>query len=388
MSRRIDRRAGGVRCELRWLVLALAATVPLACAEEVVEAPDLRPSVSVTEVRSFDLDVSIRASGELKALSHAEIAAEIEGRITGIPIEEGLEAAAGAIVIEIDPARRALERDAARANLARAKATLARERSAAERVRELGKQRIASAEQLEEAETKLLMARAEFDARRAELASAERALADASVSAPFAGHVSRRDVQLGQFVQKGEPLFELVALDPLEVEFSVPERDANRVRNGQPVSVEVGPLPDRRFPATVTFVSPTVDPQTRTLRLRARLENADGVLRPGLFARVDLGVARREGVTMVPEQSIVQRATGASVFKVLPDARVERIAVETGIAREGWVEVSGGVAPGERIVERGPGRLADGAVVRIVDGAGTPEAPALAGAAEPAGGGS
>jgi len=193
-----------VRLALRAVPMLFALTATLACEEEVRETLDLRPAVSVTEVRSVDLDESIRASGELKALHHATIAAEIEGRITGIRIEEGLPVDAETVVIEIDPARRALERDAAKANLARAHATRKRELSATERVRELGRQNIASTDRLEEAETSLLMAQANYDARSAEYATSNRALADANVRAPFAGHVARRAVQLGQFVQKGE----------------------------------------------------------------------------------------------------------------------------------------------------------------------------------------
>jgi len=367
--------------------LVALATV-LGCAEETPEKPDLRPTVSAQRVRSVDFDESIRASGELKALHHATIAAEVEGRITGIRIEEGRPVDAGSVVIEIDPARRALGRDAARANLARAQATLKREHSATARQRKLGQQSIASADRLEEAETNLLMAQANHDAKQADHAAAERALADAEVRAPFTGHIAQRQVQLGQFVQKGEPLFELVALDPLEVEFSVPELDANRVREGQQAWVEVNSMQGQRFAARVTFVSPTVAPDTRTLRLRAQLENADRELRPGLFARVDLGVARREGVLMVPEQSIVQRASGASIFTIDDADRVSRVPVTTGVVRDGWVEVRGALLEGERLVVQGPARLTDGSPVNVVAEPKRPEPAALAHDAEPSGAGS
>ncbi len=355
-------------CALRVVLAISLGTLPLSgCVEETTAEIDVRPAVSAATVTSEDLVEEIRASGELKALYHTTISAEIEGRITEIRIEEGSAVEVGAVVIEIDPERRKLDRSAAKARLAQARAELKKQTSQTERMRKLSTQGISSDQQLEEAETELLLSLADMEAERAAFGVAERALADASVSAPFAGFVARRSVQLGEFVQKGSPLFELVSLDPLEVEFSVPELDANRVRNGLRVAIAVSAWPDRSFEGVVKFVSPTVDPGTRTLRIRAQIDNADGVLRPGFFARVNVGVNRRVGITMVPEESLVQRAHDAIVFKILPDQRVKRVSVVTGALFKGRVEVTGDVHPGERVVRRGPGGLVDGAAVQILE---------------------
>ena len=347
--------------------LALGAVALSGCGEETAAEIELRPVVSAATVISVDLVEEIHASGELKALYHTIIAAEVEGRITEIRIEEGSPVDAGAVVIAIDPERRELDLDAARARLAQARAELKKQQSQTDRIRKLAQQGISSDQQLEEAETALLLARANTEAERAAFGVSERILADASVSAPFAGFVARRAVQLGEFVQKGSPLFELVSLDPLEAEFSVPELDANRVRNHLRVEVEVSAWPDRSFEGIVKFVSPTIDPETRTLRIRAQIDNADRALRPGLFARVNLGVSRRKGITMVPEEALIQRAHDAMLFKILPDQRVKRVSVVTGAVDAGRVEVRGDVRPGERVVRRGPGGLVDGAVVRVLD---------------------
>ncbi|MFP8876034.1 MAG: efflux RND transporter periplasmic adaptor subunit, partial [Myxococcota bacterium] len=348
-------------------LVALGALLFSGCAEETPAEIDVRPAVSTAMVTSVDLVEKIRASGELKALYHTHISAEIEGRITEIRIEEGTAVEVGAVVIEIDPERRKLDRNAAKARLAQARAELKKQESQTERMRKLSTQGISSDQQLEEAETALLLSLANTEAERAAFGVAERALSDASVSAPFAGFVARRSVQLGEFVQKGVPLFELVSLDPLEVEFSVSELDGNRVRNGLKVEVAVSAWPDRSFEGIVKFVSPTVDPGTRTLRIRAKIDNADGLLRPGLFARVNVGVNRREGITMVPEESLTQRAHDAIVFKILPDQRVKRVSVVPGARFAGRIEVTGNIHPGERVVRRGPGGLVDGAVVQILD---------------------
>ena len=127
----------------------------------------------------------------------------------------------------------------------------------------------------------------------------------------------------------------------------------------------MAPYPDQAFRATVTVVAPTVDTQTRTLRVRAELPNPEGRLRPGLFARADLGVSHREGVLMIPEDAVLQRADGAVVFRLAPDARVERRVIETGVHEGGQVEVVRGLAPEDRVVTRGQTALVDGSKVQI-----------------------
>ena len=115
----------------------------------------------------------------------------------------------------------------------------------------------------------------------------------------------------------------------------------------------------------VTFISPTVDPATRTLRIKAEIDNDEGHLRPGLFARVSLGVSPRSGVVMVPEEALIQRSQGAMLFKIDAENRVKRVTVTTGVHDSGRVEVRGDVRPGERVVRRGHGGLADGALVAV-----------------------
>jgi membrane fusion protein (multidrug efflux system) len=346
-------------------ILSTLAMLAVGCAEEEVVQRSMLPSVAAATVEAITLSEEIRASGELRARFHTTIAAEIEGRVTEITIEEGEAVEANAVVIEIDPARRRLDLEAASARLAQARANLVKETSQAERIRKLRSEKVASEQQLEEAETALLLAKSRVAAEQAALGVAERALADASVSAPFAGFVASRTVQLGEFVQKGKALFEIVSLDPLEAVFSLTELDTDRVREGQTVSITVGAFRERTFEGVVTFVSPTVDPATRTLRIKAEISNTDGILRPGLFARVNLGVSRREGVLVVPEEAIIQRAAGASVFRISNDDRVESVAIETGSRSGGRVEIRGALRVGDRVVRRGHGGLADGAVVAV-----------------------
>lgn len=348
------------------LVLMLCVGSVTGCSEddaEVVE--ELLPAVSVAPVSRVDLDEEIHASGDLKARFHTKIAAEVAGRVTEVSVDEGSSVAKGETVIEIDPQRRNLDVGAAKARVAQARARYREQLSQTKRIRTLRAKNISSEQQLEEADTALLLAHSELEAEQAALGVSARALSDASVSAPFDGHVARRLVQLGEFVQPGTPLFEFVSLSPLEAIFSLTEFDTQRVRVGQPVVIRVSAFSDRAFQGKVIFVAPTVDPATRTLRIKAEIENSEGLLRPGLFARVSLGVSRREGILMVPERAVVQRATGAYLFRVDAENRVSRVDVETGAMSEGWIEVRGDLVEGQRVVARGHGGLAQGMAVAV-----------------------
>ena len=350
------------------LLLALSA-----CGGSDVEEVDKGAPVTLQRVEAVDITDRIEATGELLAKERAQIAAEVGGRVTEILIDEGSAAAQGAAVLTIDPERRTLERDSARARVTESHAALVEQERDYERLKTLHQRGVASQTQVDQSETQLKLARSRRSAAEAELGMQERALADAIVKAPFAGLVADRLVSRGEFVAPGQKLFELVSLDPIEVEFHLTEIDSSRVKIGNDVAVRVAPFPDESFSATVTIVSPTIDSRTRTLRVKAQLANADGRLRPGLFARVDLGIATREGVPMIPEESVLQRADGAVVFRALPDHRVERRVIEVGAHHGGMVEVVKGLAPGDLVVLRGQTGLVDGSLVspRNTDGSET-----------------
>ncbi len=356
-----------------------------ACGEPGGTPQAQAPPVALAPVVLQDVTERIEATGQLVARDHAELGAEVAGRVTEILIEEGAAVAEGEVVVEIDPERRQLELARAQARVAEAQAGLVEQRRESQRVRKLHAQKVAAQARLEQAETEMALGRARLDAARADLGVAERALADASVKAPFAGLIARRRVSVGEFVQVGQALVELVALDPIEVEFSIAERDSGRVALGQNIEVRVAPHPGLIFRAMVTVISPTIDERTRTLRVKGRLPNADGRLRPGLFARVDLGVNRRVAIRLIPEEAILQRSDGPVVFLVDEDSRVERRVIATGMFIDGRVEVVEGLADDDRVVIRGHASLVDGVRVAVRNTDGSPIAPSVSGGAPEAG---
>jgi len=347
------------------LTLSLAAALALGCSGKKQEKAVSAPNVSLGDATAVDIDDRIEATGELVSPNHAKIAAEVGGRVTSLYLNEGQPAQAGERVLEIDPERRELELRAARASNAEAQAGLTDQKRAAERSDALFKKNVASKAQLDTAQTQLELARSRADAAAAQLGQAERARRDAEVKAPFAGLIAQRFISVGEFVQPGTPLFELVALDPIEVEFRVAEVDSSRVRQGQVVDVRVAPFPEDVFQATVTLVSPMIDPASRTLRVKGTLTNHEGKLRPGLFARADLGVAHREAVLMIPDEAVLERSDGKVVFRLVGQDKVERRVIQTGVHKGGKVEVTAGLSNGDKVVTRGHTALVDGAIVAI-----------------------
>jgi membrane fusion protein, multidrug efflux system len=353
------------------MAAALAALLlALGCGEEAAEEQALaRPVVAVPVVVSA-IEERIEATGELDAKERAEVASEVDGVVTELAVDEGDRVEEGALLLAVDPEKRSLAVANVRAMHRDAQAALAESERDAARVRKLHDSGIASDAALDKVETGRSRARARVEATQAELSVAERALRDANVRAPFTGWIARRDVSRGEYVRTGQPLFELVALDPIEVEFAVAERDSARVAIGQLVQVRVAPFPDDTFTGEVTVISPTLDTRTRTLRVKAEVANGDGRLRPGLFARAELGVARREGAFLVPEEAVLQRADGEIVFVVTPEDTARRVVVKTGVQRAGQVEIVEGVAAQDHVVVRGHAVLVDGAPVtrRSMDG--------------------
>jgi membrane fusion protein (multidrug efflux system) len=358
-------------------VLLAAVSVVAACGEEAGNRVISRPPVAVAPVEAHRVVDRILVTGELLAVNEASVAAEVDGRVTAIIAKEGAAVDAGEIVFEIDRERRQLELQDARARVEEARARYEEQENDTRRIRRLHASQTASDAQLDGAEAERL-ARSQLSAARAGLGLAERAYRKASVTAPFAGVVAQRHVSEGEFVTPGTELFDLVSTDPVEVEFHVAERDSARVRIDQPLDVRVASYPDEVFPATVTMISPRIEPRSRTLRVKARLENREGKLRPGLFARADLGLSERSGVPMIPEGALLQRADGSVAYRLVDGDRVERVVLTTGVIRDGLVEVVQGIDVGDVVVVRGHARLVDGAPVDVRTSTGEPAVAASA----------
>lgn len=299
-----------------------------------------------------------KAVGTLLADASAELRAEIPGQILAIHFDEGQPVEAGDKLVSIEASVLEAEVNEARANAARSEAEYAR-------AKELFARKLIS-------ETDYDQARADNNVDTARLRYAEARLAKTVIRAPFAGFTGLRRINVGDYATTSETLIELVRLDPLRVDFSVPETVLPKLRVGQPIDVEVDAYPGEAFSGRITAIAPRVDVEGHNVQVRASLANPDLKLRPGLFARIEIQLASKPDSVVVPEQAIWPVGENKTVFVVV-DGKAEQRTVTLGERQSGVVEVVAGVERGEEIVTAGQMKIYDGAAVQSVTGQSTAE---------------
>ena len=185
------------------------------------------------------------------------------------------------------------------------------------------------------------------------MASARTALSKMTLRAPFSGQVGLRSVSVGEFVNVGQDLVTLVKLDPIEVDFSVPETVLDQLRNGQKIDIIVDAFPGDAFGGKVVAIDPVIDPNTRSAKLRAQIPNPDFRLRPGQFAKLQLDTGTGDAkALMVPEQALMQDGDTRFVYLVV-DGKAKKTAVKTGTRTPGLVQVVEGLKAGDVVITAG-----------------------------------
>jgi len=223
-------------------------------------------------------------------------------------------------------------------------------------------------------------AKTAYDLARAALALVEARIAKMEIKAPFSGIIGLRVVSVGDYVREGAELVNLEAIDPIKVDFRVPETFLREVRPGQGMQVTMDALPGKTYNGQVLAVNPQLDASGRSIVVRAQMKNTDNMLRPGMFARVSLVTQAKRDAMIVAEEALVPQGTDNFVFRVV-DGKAARVKVETGQRRDGKVEIVSGIDRGDMVVTAGQARLRDGAPVRMASAGGEKGAPKGAGKA-------
>jgi len=338
----------------RALPLVLVALLA-ACGDSAESSRPAGPppaAVEVSTVAPGTIRDTVELVGQLEASESVVLKPETAGIVESVEFEEGQEVEKGALLFR-------LRADEQRARLAEAKAALALAEQVHRRATTLAAEKVLSADELDRARSQLAAARARVDLAQVELDRTE-------IRAPFAGVLGQRLVSPGDRVTAGgfereeSGLVQIDAIAQLKLSAPVPEVAIPLVRVGMPITVSVAPFPGETFPGEVYFVAPAVTERSRTLLLKAMVPNPDRRLRPGLFANVGVEIARRDDVLIVPESAIVYDAAGTWVWRLLPDDTAERVAVSLGLRQEGRVEITAGLAAGDRVVSAGTHKVAPG----------------------------
>jgi len=304
--------------------------------------------VNMMKVSATPVSNTVNAVGALIAEDSVVLRPEIDGRIVKLLFQEGQPVKKGAVLVVLDSAE-------PRARLAAAQADLKLAQSRYKRSEELVAQNFISKQALDEA-------RANLDILRARLQQEQVALDKTMIRAPFAALAGLRQVSPGAYVNKGDDIVRLDALGNLKLEVPVPETTLPLVRIGLPITLTVDALPGQTFSGKVHAIDPVVDPVSRNVRVRARIANPAGNLKPGMFARATADLGGKTSAILLPEQVIVPRPDGNYVFLAV-NGKAELRKVTLGKRDPGRVEIVSGVQAGDTVVLDGQIKLRPGVPV-------------------------
>jgi membrane fusion protein (multidrug efflux system) len=326
---------------------------------------DPRPTVESDVATQHALTRRIKTVGSLKATDSAVMKSEVAGVMSKIFLTDGAPVKKGDVLMQIDDAMQMAQYNARVSEYRAAKAEY-------ERHKELFKHKIVPEQNLEQAQTKMEVARAQMTIEEVRVAQFK-------IKAPFDGIAGLRDVSVGTYVQTAQELITVVNLNPIKVDFKVPEAYFKDLALAQHAIVNVDGFEGVNFMASIDAIDPKVDPAGHSIHIRASIENIDAQLRPGMFANVELTLGEQSDALMIPESAIDRSGTDEFVY-VLRDIRGEKVAIRTvittGLRENGMVEILDGLIPGNEIVTAGHIKIRDGYQVRVTNNvqAATPQA--------------
>ena len=324
--------------------------------------------VSVVPAAAGGNAVPVELPGTVSAFNEAPILARTTGYVRQWHADIGAKVAAGAVLVDIDAPDLDQELAQARASAVQARASLDLARKASTRWQELRAVDAVSQQEADDRAGQLAELDAAAKAASANVGRLEELARFKRVTAPFAGVIVKRNVEIGQLVSAGSgtPLYVLQQIDPVRVFVSVSQADSAQVTPGAAAKIEVAEYPGHPFAGEVTRVAGALDPTTRTRLTEIDVPNHDGRLLPGAYARVKLDGARRVRGLLVPNTALLYRSEGLRMAVVGPDGKVSLHAVTVGQDNGKDLEILSGLDAGDQVITNPPDAIADGDVVRAL----------------------
>lgn len=352
------------------VLIGVPALIKLQQFEAMGAADMTMPPETVTadSVRRDSWPNTITATGSLVAVQGVTVSAELGGKIVEIAFESGDRVKAGDLLLRIDVSAEQAQLRSAEAAAKLAKINL-------DRNRDLRRNKTVSQSDLDTAVANYKQATAQVDNVRA-------AIAKKTLRAPFDGHLGLRQVNLGQIVEQGTPIVTLQTIDPIYADFSLPQQRFSLLNVGSEVEVTTDAAPDQAFIGQILAINPEIDQLTRSVRVRARLTNDGEMLRPGMFANVEIKLSTEVEVLMIPATAVLYAPYGDTVFvideQLDEDSGEKQLVlrqqvVRLGEARGDFVAVSEGLKEGEQVVTSGVFKLRPQMAV-VIDNALAPDA--------------
>ena len=321
--------------------------------------------VEVTKIEEQKVVEWIQTVGSVSAEKQATLGTEVGGRMAQLHVDVGDRVTKGALLAQLDDERNRIARDLARAEVESAKANLENSMREASRQVSLFEDQITSEHSIDRAKSKEKIDTAQLKAAEARLAAAERDLSDTRIVSPFEGEITAKHIEVGELVQPGAPLFDIVNIERVKILIQVSERDVARIRKDQPAEIEVDGYPGTIFHGSVNTIGAEADDQTRTFPVEILVVNdLPQRLLPGFISRARIRGHTFEKAILLPQEVFVQRGGRPVVFVATSDTVSERV-VELGFTHRGRVLVTKGLEPGDMVVTTGQEALRDGASIRI-----------------------
>lgn len=329
---------------------------------KMTSMPQMMPATTVTSapVKEEDWPPILSSIGSISPVQGAVVAAELAGVVSKIAFENGSTAKKGDMLVQLDTS-------AEEAQLRTAEADLELARNDLQRSQDLAARKVISKAEQDAADSKFNRLQAVVDQMRSNIRKK-------SIVAPFDGQLGIRQVNVGQSIDARQPVVALTSLDPVYVDFTLPQQELSKLGTGFEVRVRTDALPGREFKGKLTAINSMVDAVTRNVSLQAILENPDHALRPGMFAKVELELPEKHKTLVVPGSAISYAPFGNSVF-VIEKKKDEKTGKETetirqqfvrvGEARGDLVAITDGLEAGQIVVSTGVFKLRNGMTVTI-----------------------
>ena len=300
---------------------------------------------------------TLTAVGSVSAAQGVVVSPEIAGKVTEIAFESGASVKQGDLLVKLDTSSEDAQLRAAEAQVQLAQLN-------AERTRLLRTDKTVSQSELDSAEATLKQNQANADAISA-------VIEKKTIRAPFAGQLGIRLVNLGELLDAGKGIVSLQALTPIFVDFSLPQQDLARLQTGLKVRVTSDAYAGKMFDGELAAINPDLDATTRSVRLRARFENADRLLRAGMFVNIEVILPDDQTVLVIPTTAVVRAPFSDSVFVVTPEVKAgvtnlvaQQKIITTGRSHGDFISVKAGLNAGERVVTAGAFKLRNGVSIQ------------------------
>ena len=330
------------------------------------EQPERVHTVQLAEVTRVNTESILSLTGTVEAWEEAVISPKVAGRVNRVAVENGVGVASGQQLVLLDDEDYSNAVTITRTELKKAEASLNNAQVNYERISELHQAAAISKKDLEDMEIALTMAEAEMEAAAAGLANAERTLRDTAVTSPISGVVANRSVTTGQVVSPGMPLMSVLNISSVYIVVNIEQNQLSSIKPGLKAKVAVDGYDDKMFDGVVEIINPAANRAARVFETKVKVNNQDRLLKPGMFARVEINTGNQQEVAVVPREALSGNKGMFFVFLAEGDLAV-RQEVAIGQMIEGLVEIKSGLEEGQQVLVTNVNKLKDGDRITIAD---------------------